>query len=363
MKGMMHVEGDLIGGRYEIKSYIGAGGMQEVYSAHDQCLDREVALKVPKSTSAERRFKESAALSARVNHPNTAKTLDYFTFESRQYLIEEFVRGKDLSKVRVRVPIMDPYLVAHLLHHIIKGVAASHHVDVIHRDLKPSNIIVSPGVSFAEIKITDFGIAKMAQEEMECAVEGGDESITSSQTMMGALPYLAPEMIENPKDVGKPADIWAVGAMAFEFLTGKKPFGKGLKALKNIEQAKFPEVPSNLTRNVQFAGLIGELVTIIRKCLVKDPSKRLTADKLVECCGELCYPVGERQEGFVKYNEHQFFGRILSAGGSIFFHKDSVYGDAPQDSSPVYFIKYPGRPNARAHPVVKLALVPDEAAD
>jgi serine/threonine-protein kinase len=159
--------------------------MQYVYLATDEVLERNVALKVPMDTKAGRRFKRSATVSAQVNHPNVAKTLDYLEHGKFPILIEEYIQGSDLFKTYItRTERLDPYLVAHIMHHLAKGVAASHHVGVVHRDLKPSNIMISGGISAHEIKITDFGIAKMAQEEM---VEAS-ESITNSQTAIGALP-------------------------------------------------------------------------------------------------------------------------------------------------------------------------------
>lgn len=194
--GNIHDIDDTLGGRYKVKAHIGAGGMQEVYEAYDLLLCRSVALKVPKNKSAEKRFQRSAIVSAKVNHPNVAKTLDYLEEGKRAYLVEELVEGKDLSRVmREDMVIIDPMRTAYIFHRLAKGLAASHHAGVIHRDLKPSNVIAVGGSLLQEVKITDFGIAKMAEEEIADAVEGGDESLTASDTAIGALPYMAPEMI------------------------------------------------------------------------------------------------------------------------------------------------------------------------
>ena len=209
---MLYNTGDVVGDRYEINRYIGEGGMQEVYLATDKLLAREVALKTPKNRAADKRFHRSAVASAKVNHANVAKTLDYLREEGRQFLIEEFVEGIDLGLVmKQHSPFLDPLMTAKVFHRLAKGVAASHHAAVVHRDLKPSNIMAVGGIRVVDIKITDFGIAKMAEEELEEAVLGGEESITSSQTAIGALPYMAPEMIQNVKEADRPADIWSLG--------------------------------------------------------------------------------------------------------------------------------------------------------
>ena len=178
----IHSVGDLIDNRYEILYFVGEGGMQQVYCALDSVLHKEVALKVPKNSSAQKRFKQSAIVSAKVNHPNVAKTLDYIETDSSPYLIEEFILGKDLKEgLLQQLGIVDPYLTAKILHYLAKGVAASHNAGVIHRDLKPSNIMFAGEFNLSEIKITDFGIAKMAEEEIVNAVEGGESSTSASK--------------------------------------------------------------------------------------------------------------------------------------------------------------------------------------
>lgn len=350
-----HSIGDVVGKRYKVLDYIGEGGMQLVYAAKDLILKRTVALKTPKNDSAQKRFHRSATMSARVNHPNVAKTLDYLESDNRQYLIEEFVAGHDLDKaILQRSKFLDPYLVARIFHHLAKGLAASHHVGVVHRDLKPTNIMVAGEFQLNEIKITDFGIAKMADEEIVEAVEGGDESISASKTVVGAIPYMAPEAIETPREVGTPADVWSIGAMMYELMTGQKPFGSGLKAVANIQKADPPVMPSFLTSNPQLAPLANEIFQLILQCLQKDPAARYGADALASLCGDLCYPIMSRHFGTVRDIRYDSWGFISVDGDDVFFHLHSVYGNRPVIGDKVMLSKFQGEPSWRAHPVVKL---------
>lgn len=352
----IHSAGQLLGTRYEIVEFVGEGGMQEVYEAKDQVLDKSVALKVPKTKSAQRRFRDSAVLSAKVNHPNAAKTLDYFEDGDLPYLIEEFIVGENLSQAKDQLEAMDPYLVAHILHHMARGVAASHHVGVVHRDLKPSNIMVAPDLSFGFLKITDFGIAKMAAEEIAEASEGGDESRTGSATLIGALPYMSPEMISTPRKTGTAADVWAMASIAYELLTGKKPFGKGLAAVQVITSGKVPALPARIATHSQFGGLGQELYALIKDCWTFDPKARPTADDVVTRCGTLCYPgVEGRVIGIVDNVMHNSWIFVeVSGTGEMFCHVESVFGPRPKAGDRVYLIGYPGVPKPRAHPLVRL---------
>lgn len=351
-----HEADDEVAGRYRIIDFIGEGGMQFVYLASDLILNRDVALKTPKGESAEKRFHRSAIVSAKVNHPNVAKTLDYLVDGDRAYLVEELIIGLDLDKaILTRSNYLDPFLAAKILHHLAKGLAASHHAGVIHRDLKPTNIMIIGDFQLSVIKITDFGIAKMSQEEMVDAVEGGTETISNSATMVGALPYMAPEAINSPREVTLKVDIWSLGAMMYEILTGSKPFGVGLKAVNNIINEKVPPYPHHLFQNAQFSELAKPLIEMIDLCLNKDPDKRPTADKLVEMCGELCYPVSERKVGFIRRYNNPNWGFISDENGrDIFFHKDNVYGQLPQTGQRVLFSEFAGGGANRAYPVVLL---------
>ncbi len=357
MTNILHQAGNVIGGRYEIAGDIGQGGMQEVYRAHDKLLSRAVALKVPKSNSAEKRFKRSAVLSGRINHANVAKTLDYLEEKGRFYLIEELIEGCDLSTLLAKyIPSLDPYAVARALHHLAKGLAASHHVDVVHRDLKPSNVMVLGGPSLTTFKITDFGIAKMAEKEIGDAVEGGSAGLTASQTALGALPYMAPEMIDDLKKAGKPADIWSIGAMALELLTGNRPFGQGYKAVPAIMNARLPAFPQSIASNAQFATLGKEIYDLAARCMKKEPQERITADQLVSACEQLCYSVASREFGTIKsinYGKHGFIGSDDPTKPDVFYHVESIYGTKSVSvGQKVWFSRFPGSPRERAFPVV-----------
>ena len=349
-----HSAGDLIGNRYEIASEIGEGGMQFVYAAHDRLIDRMVALKTPKNRSATKRFKRSAIVAAKVNHPNVAKTLDYVRDNDNRYLIEELIEGQNLEDALLRRSgCLDPFSAAKVLHYLAKGVAAAHHAGVVHRDLKPTNLMVVGGYSLTEIKITDFGIAKMAGEELIEAAEGGSSTMTTSQTAVGALPYMAPEAIETPREVGPPADVWSIGAMMFHLLSGAPPFGIGLLAVRRILEAASPPTPFFLTSNPQFSPLATQLMDITHSCLRKDPADRPTADDIVLQCGRLCYSSDSRAEGTIKTISYGKYGFIGSSGPDVFFHTSSVYGPkSAKVGDSVIFASYDGGGAWRAHPVV-----------
>ena len=204
--------GEILLQRYQILGEIGQGGMQQVYRAKDLSLTREIALKVPINTSAQRRFERSARLSANIVHPNIAKTLDYSTTDTLEFLIEELIPGSDLQKrLDSDYGKLDCHLVAHVIHHVAKAVAAMNSIGVIHRDLKPSNIMVSADPGMLNVKVTDFGIATMIDAEINEAILGGMSSMAASKTVVGALAFMAPEIIRrgDGSDRSK-CDVWSI---------------------------------------------------------------------------------------------------------------------------------------------------------
>ncbi len=358
MATTIHNKNDLIFERYRIEEVVGEGGMQQVYRAHDESLNRIVAVKVPKNLSARKRFKRSAEVSAKVTHPNVAQTFDFLPEHTIEYLVEEFIYGTDLqARLDSEFLQLDPHLSAHLIHHVAKGIAACHKLGVVHRDLKPSNIMISADASFTQIKITDFGIAKMAGAEIDQAIEEGDESITASATVVGALPYMAPEIIQDNTNVGPASDVWATGAILYHVLVGQRPFGSGLIAIPKIVKRDFPKREDVLRVKPQFRELVGELWEVIDECLNLDAAKRITAEQVVARLSEICYSTAPRFEGEI-YNYGTGtgdWGFIQSAAcQDCFFHTDSFYGGKPKNGQKVNFAFFQGVPRARAFPVLPL---------
>lgn len=352
--------GEIVAKRYRILQHVGRGGMQDVYLAYDELLDANVALKTPQQGQKDKRFQQSAILAARINHHNIAKTFDYVVENDRQYLVEEFVVGETLEEKLRRFDAVDPHLAARIFHHLLKGVSASHHAGVVHRDLKPSNVIAEPGVNLHQLKITDFGIATLTEEMFdEAAKNGGDLTRSTSGTIRGALPYMAPEMMfrEPGAHPGTAADIWSLGALMFKILTGEYPFGVYLNAAVNVKNRHRVQWPEFMLCNPQYRPLVQELQSLVDKCLEYDAVERPSADELIAMLAELCYINVHRTEGTVtKLIQNGCSGFADDdEGRTAFFSMESVYGKqrpSARDRSRISYSMFPGSPRHRGHPIV-----------
>ena len=347
--------------RYEVVAPVEQGGMQQVYLAHDHALNRNVALKTPISASARIRFEQSARLSAGISHPNVAKTFDYANDQGFEFLIEEFVEGENLQKRLDREhAILDPYLAAHIAHHIAKAVNALSANNVIHRDLKPSNIMVSGDPGMKIVKVTDFGVAKLVEEELNSIDPSNPSSITASKTMVGALPYMAPELIRKNLAIDKSkADVWAVGALLYKFLFGLYPFpiDDYVDCIIAITRGDYRDQSTFVSSaNAQFRGLLGDLWEIIKKCLIVDVNARIDSSQLSAFLEDTCYNSDDREFGNITYvyDGPAKIGSITSVDGEQYFvHFDSCYPPKiAKRGDRVLFSQYPGDPNDRAFPVL-----------
>jgi serine/threonine-protein kinase len=349
-------DGTKIGPRYRVLGYIASGGMQDVYKAYDELTDAQVALKTPQPGQATVRFHNSARLSAQINHYNVAKTYDYFEVGGQCYLIEELVNGTTLEEATLeRVSQVDPHLGAYLFLRLAKGLAASHMAGVAHRDLKPSNVLVAANLSL--VKITDFGIATITEKLFDDVSAKGDLTRSTSGTIKGALPYMAPEMMFRKQGdiVGTEADIWSLGALMFRLLTGEYPFGEAMMVPVNIQNQKRAPWPDFMESKEQFAPLSRSLKEIVEACLEYDKAKRVSAPDLVLRCEDLCFMYTARCSGKVT-NMIGSRGNIRSDDGQmVFYHSSSVYGrDRVGVGSKVSFNAHPGEPYSRASPVIVL---------
>lgn len=344
-----------IGGRYQVMQWVGAGGMQNVYAANDLIFKRKVALKTPKEGAALKRFQQSSVMSAKVNHENVAKTLDYIEDNGSHFLIEEFVEGCDLAGlVPDVIPALPPSTCARLFHQLARGLAASHHAGVVHRDLKPSNIMVDGGHRFYNVKITDFGIARMAEAEIGEWAGPGKAGTTSSKTVLGAIPYMSPESITNFSTSSYPADVWSVGAIIYHMMSGEFPFQSGLVSIPAILSGKIPGLPSIMS-GLQFCGLGKQIYDIVLLCFEPDPSKRISAEGLINAIEPLCYAVDQFEYGQITRVNNNYWGFLRSDDGSeAFYHVDSFYnGAAPRVGQRVWFARHPGGGSDRAFPLVR----------
>ena len=359
--------------RYEILSFHLAGGMQEVYTCYDHTLQRQVALKTPKEGVVDLRFRRGAQMGARVNHPNVAATFDYFEDEGIRCMVEEFIVGEDLGRrLDTQFHYLDPSLAAHVIHHIAKALQAAHKQNICHRDLKPSNIMTSSDYNITIIKLTDFGIAKLAENEIAVEMERFDidaSTLTTSNTLLGAVPYMAPECWSDWSNAERPMDIWALGCIAFHLLTGETPFGGGRVAIGNVIRASQTGIielqqPKWFGNHPNTKNLENSLWEIILSCIKVNPESRLTAEELVSKCDALCYATSTRSKGIISQYAVPYAGGGKSKTGYIsnetnsenwFFHQTEFFGfHGPQSGQSVSFSTYPGTPRARCSPVLLL---------
>jgi len=348
------------GQRYVVKELVGQGGMQTVRRAIDQRLNRDVALKTPLSTSAAKRFESSAQLSARIRHPNVASALDYFIDEETAYFAEELIDGINLQQcLDKHFARVCPDTTAKVLHNLAKGVAASHSAGVIHRDLKPSNIMVSSDLSFDMIKITDFGIARMAELQLAADLKNHNESSATSSTLIGAIPFMAPEAISKATSKttpGKGIDIWALGAIAYYLLTGKHPFGPDITAVVAILTGPPPLPPEAHIMNGATHEVASSLWNAIQACLKRDPNERPTAAMLADMCASMRYLDEPRQTAVITGKDPKrpmYFGKT-AAGANIALPQAEFIHGTPAINERVSCFSFAGTPHPRGVAVMQL---------
>ena len=254
-------------GRYEIRTPLGAGGMGEVYLGWDPDLEREVAVKVLRSDREEspdrvRRFVQEAKAASGLNHPNVAHVYEIGSEDGLRFIVMEVVSGETLRRriARGEMPIDD---VLSLGTQIAAGLAAAHQAGIVHRDIKPENVIVRPD---GYVKILDFGLAKLSQSR-----DPNAETLvrTQSGVAVGTLHYMAPEQFAG-SDVTAAADVFSLGVVLFEMLTGRRPFeGDSASAVATAILSQPPASAGDLRLSTP-----PHLDAVITRALQKDPAKR-----------------------------------------------------------------------------------------
>ena len=252
-------------GQYEVRSFIGAGGMGEVYLAHDTRLKRDVALKclpphVASDASARARLEREARLLATLNHPNIAAIYGVEQADGVTALILELVDGQTLGD-RV-FPLREALLIARQM---TDALEAAHGKDIIHRDLKPANIKVTPS---GTVKVLDFGLAKALTDEARQS-EGASAESTRAGVIMGTAAYMSPEQARG-KAVDRRTDVWAFGCVLYELIARRAAFAgeTASDCLVRVLESEpdWARLPSDTPESIR---------RLLRRCLQKDPAARL----------------------------------------------------------------------------------------
>ena len=270
-------------GHYRIVEKIGQGGMGVVYLAHDERLDRDVAIKVlPPGMLAEEsvrtRFRNEALALAKLNHPNIATIHDFDTQSGLDFLVMELISGSTLERKISSGPLSESESV-YISLQVLGALGAAHRVGIIHRDLKPSNIIVAPD---QHLKVLDFGLSRT----LSSSNPESTESIEEFQQAVGTLAYMAPEVLQG-KSSDVRTDIWSYGVVLYEISSGHRPFrGRTPFELSSAILSSDPErLPVHLSQGFR---------SIVSRCLLREPQRRYQNTGELEAAFESLNPNSRR---------------------------------------------------------------------
>lgn len=255
---MTYAPHDLIADRYRLVDRIATGGMGEVWRAHDETLQRDVAVKVLLPDSAQdegfvERFRAEARLSSQLTHPNVGTVHDFGEHDGQAFLVMELMEGEPLSTIITERAPMPQDEVTEILHQTALALQAAHDAGVVHRDVKPANIVVD---SRGYAKLTDFGIARAL----------GEAPLTQTGELLGTPHYLAPEQAKGAQ-AGPLSDVYALAVVGYEMITGQRPFsGESIvaTALAHVSQPA-PQLSDDVAEPLR---------TTVMSALAKDPAQR-----------------------------------------------------------------------------------------
>ena len=256
--------GKRLDGRYEIHELIGVGGMANVYRCTDTVDDREVAVKILKDEYLNneefiRRFKNESKAIAMLSHPNIVKVYDVSFGDMIQYIVMEYIDGITLKEYIDQQGIIEWKDAIHLTAQILKALQHAHECGIVHRDIKPQNIML---LQDGTIKVTDFGIARFSDKSTR----------TMTEQAIGSVHYIAPEQARGDATDGK-TDIYSVGVMLYEMLTGKLPFdGDSAVTIALMQLQSTPKHPREINPGIPIG-----LEQITMKAMEKLPSDRYTS--------------------------------------------------------------------------------------
>ena len=304
-------------GQYEIRSPLGAGGMGEVYRAHDKRLDRDVAIKVlPEYLTSDpdrlRRFEQEARATAALNHPNILAVYQMATDNGVSYLVEELLEGETLRERLQRGPIPLRKAIDHGVQ-IAHGLAAAHDKGIVHRDLKPENLFVTKD---GRVKILDFGLAHVEESKTASGQEQTVTFKTEPGVVLGTAGYMSPEQVRG-QSADHRTDIFSFGTVLYEMVTGKQTFRKATSA--ETMTAILNEEPPSISQLTPTAP--PGMQRVVHRCLEKNPEQRFQSASDMAFALEALSDSGSasstgahaRQDGLATRSRIMYIGATLLA--------------------------------------------------
>lgn len=251
----------LLAGRYRLEHLLAEGGMGEVWRAHDQLLERDVAVKLLRSPLAAdavvaERFRREAKAAASLQHPNMANVFDFIEEDGRPGIVMELVDGETLADLIAREAPLSLRSVNAIAGQVLDALAAAHAAGVIHRDVKPPNVMLEKS---GIVKMTDFGIARAL----------GESTLTETGMVLGSVHYVAPEQLRGEPPVPQ-SDLYAVGVMLYEMLTRCRPFDGDTPIATALRRLNEDPVPPGIHR----ADLPQAVEAVVMRSLARDPEAR-----------------------------------------------------------------------------------------
>jgi serine/threonine-protein kinase len=269
------ITGETFAGKYIIERVIGRGGMGFVLAAHHPQLHQTVAVKLLHGPMAARpdtaaRFVREARAAARLRNQHVARVMDAGTDENgRQYMVMEYLSGDNLRALYRRQGLVPVTATVGYVAQVCEALAEAHAAGIVHRDLKPENLFLTKAADGAPlIKVLDFGISKVLLPDPSATPAG--DIVTNNQEILGSPAYMSPEQLCTPAAVDARTDIWALGVILYELLTGQRPFARlGFAELLADIVTFTPPPPRELSREIP-----AELSAVVMRCLSRKPQDR-----------------------------------------------------------------------------------------